>query len=54
MDATKTKLYYTRHLNALSEKKIMTEITNPEARKELRKWAWLMLMRSRVWERQQL
>jgi hypothetical protein len=23
----------------------MTQIENPEARKELRKWAWVMLMR---------
>jgi hypothetical protein len=23
----------------------MTQIQNPEARKELRKWAWVMLMR---------
>jgi hypothetical protein len=51
VDATKTKLYYTRHLNALKEKKIMTEISNPEMKKELRKWAWLMLMRSRIEER---
>lgn len=51
VDATKTKLYYTRHLDALKEKKIMTEISNPEMKKELRKWAWLMLMRSRIEER---
>lgn len=48
VDATKTKLYYTRHLDALSRNHIMAEIANPEARKELRKWAWLMLMRSRL------
>ena len=54
MDATKTKLYYTRHLNALKENKIMTDIENPEMRKELRKWAWLMLLRARVEERHQM
>ena len=51
VDATKKKPYYTKHLNALNEKKIMTQIENPEAKKELRKWAWLMLMRSRIQER---
>ena len=54
VDATKTKLYYTRHLNALKENKIMTDIENPEMRKELRKWAWLMLLRARVEERHQM
>ena len=48
VDATKTNLYYKRHLEALNEKKIMTQIDNPEDKKELRKWAWLMLMRSRI------
>ena len=51
MDATSKKLYYTKHLEALKEKKIMTDIENPEMKKELRKWAWLMLMRSRIEER---
>lgn len=45
VDATATKLYYTRHLNALNNERIMTQIDNPVSRKELRKWAWLMLMR---------
>ncbi len=45
VDATATKLYYTRHLDALSREWIMTQIDNPEDRWELRKWAWLMLMR---------
>ena len=45
VDATKTKLYYTKHLNALNKEWIMKQIENPENRKELRKWAWLMLMR---------
>ena len=52
VDATKTKLYYTKHLEALHERKIMIKIDNPEWRKELRKWAWLMLMRARIEERQ--
>ncbi len=45
VDATATKLYYTRHLWALNREWIMTQIDNPEDRWELRKWAWLMLMR---------
>ena len=53
VDATATKLYYTRHLAALSERKIMTQIDNPQETKELRKRAWLMLMRSRIPERRQ-
>ncbi len=48
VDATKTKLYYTRHLEALSKNKIMTQIEDPEGRHELRKWAWLMLMRVKL------
>ena len=48
VDATKSKPYYTKHLAALSENKIMTQIEDPESKKELRKWAWLMLMRSRI------
>lgn len=48
VDATATKLYYTRHLDALNREKIMTQIENPESRKELRKWAWLMLMRVKL------
>ena len=45
VDATATKLYYTRHLDALNREWIMTQIDNPVSRYELRKWAWLMLMR---------
>jgi hypothetical protein len=45
VDATETKLYYTRHLAALNNAWIMKQIDNPVDRKELRKWAWLMLMR---------
>lgn len=45
VDATATKLYYTRHLEALNREWIMTQIENPTSRYELRKWAWLMLMR---------
>ena len=48
VNATKKNPYYTKHLEALSRIKIMTEIENPEKKKELRKWAWLMLMRSRL------
>lgn len=45
VDATATKLYYARHLEALNREWIMTQIENPTSRYELRKWAWLMLMR---------
>ena len=38
--------YYRKHLNALKENNIMTQIENPEKRTELRQWVWLMLMRS--------
>ena len=38
--------YYRKHLNALKENNIMTQIENPEKRLELRQWVWLMLMRS--------
>ena len=38
--------YYRKHLNALKENNIMTQIDNPERRVELRQWVWLMLMRS--------
>ena len=38
--------YYRKHLNALKENNIMTQIENPEKRVELRQWVWLMLMRS--------
>lgn len=47
VNATKTNLYYTRHLNALNKAWIMKQIDNPEDRKELRKRAWIMLMRVR-------
>ena len=45
VDATATKPYYTRHLDALNREWIMKQIENPLARKELRKWAWIMMMR---------
>ena len=48
VDATKTNLYYVRHLQALKDRKIMTQIEDPESQFELRKWAWLMLMRARI------
>ena len=38
--------YYRKHLNALKENGIMTQIENPERRVELRQWVWVMLMRS--------
>ena len=38
--------YYRKHLNALKENWIMTQIENPERRVELRQWVWVMLMRS--------
>ena len=40
------KPYYRKHLNALKENNIMTQIENPEKRTELRQWVWLMLMRA--------
>ena len=42
---TNNRPYYVEHLSILKRKWIMTQIENPEARKELRKWAWVMLMR---------
>ena len=38
--------YYTKHLQALKEHGILTQIDNPEQRLELRQRVWLMLMRS--------
>ena len=38
--------YYETHLNALKEHSIMTQIENPMEWIELRKWIWIMLMRS--------
>ncbi|MDR2190089.1 MAG: S-layer homology domain-containing protein [Candidatus Peribacteria bacterium] len=38
--------YYINHLQALKENSIMTDITNPTARTELRQRVRLMLMRS--------
>ncbi|GHV25770.1 hypothetical protein FACS1894176_05140 [Bacteroidia bacterium] len=40
------KSYYAKHLQALKENGIMTQIDNPEAKVELRQWVRLMLMRS--------
>ena len=45
VDATATRPYYTRHLAALQREWVMTQISDPLIRRELRKWAWLMLMR---------
>ena len=38
--------YYAAHLAWLKERWIMTQIDHPEDRIEIRKWAWLMFMRS--------
>ena len=38
--------YYAEHLARLKKEWIMTQIENPEDRIEIRKWAWLMFMRS--------
>lgn len=38
--------YYQKHLQALKKNWIMTQISDPEVRKELRKRVWLMLYRS--------
>jgi hypothetical protein len=40
------KPYYAKHLQALKENGIMTQLDDPEARMELRQWVRLMLMRS--------
>ena len=45
VDASATRPYYTRHLAALQREWVMTQISDPLIRRELRKWAWLMLMR---------
>ena len=45
---TNRRPYYVEHLSNLKEEWIMTQIQNPEARKELRKWAWVMLMRVKL------
>jgi hypothetical protein len=34
------------HLQALRDHGIVTQIDNPEKRLELRKWVWVMLMRT--------
>jgi hypothetical protein len=43
---TKSTPYYKKHLQALKEHLIMTQIDNPEKRIEQREWVWLMLMRT--------
>lgn len=45
VNATKTNAYYTKHLQALNLAGIMKQVDNPVSRMELRKWAWLMMMR---------
>ncbi len=41
-----SKPYYAGHLARLRKRWIMTQIDRPEERIEVRKWAWLMFMRS--------
>ena len=41
-----SKPYYAEHLARLKKRWIMTQIDRPEERIEVRKWAWLMFMRS--------
>ena len=43
---TKSTPYYKKHLQALKEHLIMTQIDNPEKRIEQREWVWLMFMRT--------
>jgi hypothetical protein len=38
--------YYVRHLQALQNNGIMTQIDDPEEYVELRQWVWVMLMRN--------
>jgi hypothetical protein len=45
IDTEKTP-FYERHLQALKEVGIMTQIENPLNRFELRQWVWLMLKRA--------
>ena len=42
---TNNRPYYVEHLKNLSEIGIMTQIDNPQSRRELRKRAWIMFMR---------
>jgi hypothetical protein len=46
-NATKSNPYYVKHLNALKENGIMAQIQHPTEVKELRKWVWVMLRRTR-------
>jgi hypothetical protein len=46
-NATKSNPYYVKHLNALKENGIMLQIQHPTEVKELRKWVWVMLRRTR-------
>ena len=45
VDVSETRPYYIRHLAALQREWVVKQINNPFDQKELRKWAWLMLMR---------
>lgn len=45
VDATITNPYYARHLEALNKAGVMRQIDDPKSKNELRKRAWIMLMR---------
>lgn len=38
-------MYYEDHLQALKSEDILTQINDPEARREIRKWVWLVFRR---------
>lgn len=42
---TDHRLYYENHLQILKKNDILTQIENPEARREIRKWVWLVFRR---------
>jgi hypothetical protein len=42
---TDNKRYYENHLQILKKDDILTQISNPEARWEIRKWVWLVFRR---------
>ena len=42
---TDSKMYYEDHLQALKRDDILTQINDPEARWEIRKWVWLVFRR---------
>ena len=42
---TDNRMYYEDHLQALKSEDILTQINDPEARREIRKWVWLVFRR---------